>query len=620
MIINFIDRMGDWNPQLLRELKGRLKVFPAAIAVVTSLLVQLVVFLYQLRELPGEKHSLYGTYCKLGLNFEQARIKLEKELSIQYQQLQEQFRHYSSSSDFDQVKLEQIKSQIADVRERQNHIYPTLNNQFCPLDQIDMQMWWRDHWESIFLTLSVIFIFTLLVAGTYLLINNLATEERRGTLNFLRLSPQPETSILIGKMLGVPILIYLVILTALPLHFYAGYTANIAISYILSFWAVLAGCCILFYSVALLFGLSCRWFSGFQPWLGSGAVLLFLMITVGLASSSGYNLVTAWLRMFSPFDMTNYLFPNLLHVYNGSPLNKLQFFNFQLGKSVVGLVSFHLLHYGLWTYWTWQALKRCFRNPNATILSKRQSYFLVTCLQIINLGFYVVYPMNTRLLGYDIQYYFQWLYPLNLFLLLGLMAILSPHRQTIQDWARYRHQNVSSSNFGKKSLLKDLIWGEKSPAILAIAINLVITATPLVILILLWHETLDDGLVDSIDRIKALSGVALFMILIMIYATLAQLMLLMKTPKRSFWTFGTLAAAIFLPLMILQILGISAYKTHILWLFSSFLWMGVPEASMTTIFMTFVGELSIIALLTFQLTRQVKLVGESATKALLAGR
>jgi hypothetical protein len=621
MIINFIDKLGDWNPQLLRELKGRLKVFPAVIAILTSLLVQLVVFLYQLRELPGENYSLYAQYCKIGLTFDQARIKLERELSIQYQQLQEQFRRYSSSSEFDQVKLEQVKSQIAEVKDKQNHIDHTLSNQFCPLDQIDMQMWWRDHWQYIFLSLSVIFIFTLLVAGTYLLINNLATEERRGTLNFIRLSPQSETSILTGKMLGVPILIYLVIFTAVPLHFIAGHTANIATSYILSFWAILAASCIFFYSAALLFGLWCRWFSGFQPWLGSGAILLFLLVTMGLATSRSYMIpVTVFFRIFSPFDVTNYLFPKLFNIYDGSSLKQLQFFDLPIGKTVLGIVSLHLLNYALWTYWVWQALKRCFRNPNSTILNKQQSYFWMACLQIVNFGFYFgVYQNINKLTFYDVQNYLAWQCPLNLLVFLGLIAILSPHRQTIQDWARYRHQNGTSSNSysRKNSLLEDLILAEKSPAILAIAINLVIAATPLLVGILLWYHPAE---VNLIYRMKVLLAVGLFISLIMIYATLTQLMLLMKTPKRAFWAIGTVTAAMFLPPMLLAILGIHTYKISILWLLTSYSWAGISDAGTTTIFMAFLAQLSILGLLTFQLTRQAKLAGESATQALLAGR
>ncbi len=64
MMLNLIDKIGDWNPQLFRELKGRLKFFNVATAIATSLLLQLVVFLYQLREFPNDEYSLTSTYCR----------------------------------------------------------------------------------------------------------------------------------------------------------------------------------------------------------------------------------------------------------------------------------------------------------------------------------------------------------------------------------------------------------------------------------------------------------------------------------------------------------------------------------------------------------------------------
>jgi hypothetical protein len=48
-----LDRLGDWNPQLLRELKGRLKGFPVLTAVGLSLLVQFVIWLGFVSALPG---------------------------------------------------------------------------------------------------------------------------------------------------------------------------------------------------------------------------------------------------------------------------------------------------------------------------------------------------------------------------------------------------------------------------------------------------------------------------------------------------------------------------------------------------------------------------------------
>ena len=62
---------------------------------------------------------------------------------------------------------------------------------------------------KLFYSISILAVFVLIVGGTYMLINDLATEERRGTLNFIRLSPQSAQSIFIGKLLGVPSLLYL---------------------------------------------------------------------------------------------------------------------------------------------------------------------------------------------------------------------------------------------------------------------------------------------------------------------------------------------------------------------------------------------------------------------------
>jgi hypothetical protein len=287
MMPNLIDRIGDWNPQLLRELKGRLKFFNVAIAVATSLLLQLVVFLYQLRDLPDDKYSLTGTYCRLRETYNQRYNLLGRQQNF----LSQQLNNYQQIKPSNSAILTNLKTQNQEATTVFDKFQEYLSNNYCPQNDIDWQLWWRDHWEYMFLSFSVVFVFTLLVAGTYLLINDLAKEETRGTLNFIRLSPQSETSILTGKLLGVPSLIYLVILVAVPLHLLAGHSAQIASSYILSYYAILAASCIFFYSAALLFGLISRLFSGFQPWLGSGTVLLLLFTAMRFASSSSSNVL-----------------------------------------------------------------------------------------------------------------------------------------------------------------------------------------------------------------------------------------------------------------------------------------------------------------------------------------
>lgn len=563
-MLNSIDKIGDWNPQLLRELKGRLKPFPVIIAIVTSLATQLIIFLYQLKDFPGENYNSYSKYCKV------------RELRKYYRELK-----------------------------------------YCPTNQIDMQLWWRDHFEYIFLALSVIFILTLLVAGTYLIVNDLSQEERHGTLNFIRLSPQSETSIFTGKLLGVPVLIYLVVLAAIPFHIITGKFANIAFSHISLFYLILLASCICFYSIAVLFGIfGGSTLAGFKPWLASGLVLIFLMMTASMTQGNYYENKIAFFQIFNPMGITHYLFPNLFRREIPS-LNRLEFFSFPLGKNVFSLVAIHFLNYSIWTYWAWQGLKRCFRNPTATIFSKQQSYFIVATFEIIIVGFLVsdIFPKSRE--WHLIESFYAW----NLLLFVGLFAIILPPRQTVQDWARFRYQKVSLGRDSfKKSLLSDLTMGEKSPAILAILINLLIAASAFLLVIL---NVKGKFLLGDYLPLASL-GVLLFITSTIIYATIAQILLMLKNSKRHLWAMGTTAAAIILPAFILSILSVHPSRTNyissISWLFTSGFWYGVESSKTSTVFGVFICQLAIAALLNWYLVKQVKSAGDSATKALFGNR
>jgi len=636
MYLNFLDKIGDWNPQLLREIKGRLKGFNVIFAFAISLVGQLGLFLYQLGQYPNSKYSMNGVYCNLSKSY---RLELDS-VYRKIAQVQQKINFYNSKKNYDLTKLLDFKDKLKTLELERKHLDFTLYQQSCPTSEINFQMWWRDHWEYIFLTLCVVFIFTLLVAGTYLLVNNLAQEERRGTLNFLRLSPQSETSILTGKMLGVPIVIYLITLAAIPLHIWSGLSAKISSSYIFSFYIVLAACCFFFYSATLLFGLMSKRFSSFQPWLASGAVLLFLMTTIQFAfHTQNLHNTAAWLRLLSPFDMTKYLFPNLFNKGNPSLLKETQFFYLPLGKSVFAFLGLYLFNYAVGSYWIWQALKRRFRNPNATLLSKSQSYLLVVSSQVILWGFTLQYtknycpdylryqPVNCYYdLNYQIAQNFFFLVLFNVILLACLLVILSPHRQQIQDWARYRHQQTPSKDaFAKKFLWRDLIWNDKSPVIVAIGISLMMITIPLLVWIVLApalniHHNNSIDWVNKIGRMKAILGIAMFIAITMIYATIAQRMLLLKTPKRALWAIATIATVMFLPLIIFSTLRLSPETNSLLWLFSTSPWMALEHSATITVFMSVLGEFTVLALLNLHLTKQVKLAGESATKALLSGR
>ncbi|MEA5619226.1 ABC transporter permease subunit [Cronbergia sp. UHCC 0137] len=608
MISNFVETVSEWNPQLFRELKGRLKPFNVLLAVGSSLLLQLIVFLYQLHDFPDDQYPLKATYCRLRNIYTQQ----QNQLYNQQNSLNLKIENYRQIQLTDSTIIPQLQAQLHQVTTEITNLESFLKKNICPPNEIDWSLFWQVKWEYYFLAFSVIFVFTLSVAGTYLLINDLVREKQRGTMNFIRLSPQSGTSILTGKLLGVPCLIYLFVLTAIPLHFWAGHSANIASSYIFSYYAVLVTSCILFYSAALLFGLVSGWFSNFQPWLGSAGVLVFLLMTMAMASSDSLlSNPLNWVRLLSPWEMINYLFPNLFGMRsfdNGSYINQsslqdIQFFYFPIGKNLIGLLGFQLIHYGVITYGIWQVIKRCYHNPNATILSKKQSYLFMAFCQVMFLGITMQVLQGKH--GEDPLM----VAVLNFVLIFGLILILSHPRQTILDWARYRHQNQINQD-----LWTDLVWGEKSPAVLAIAINLVIASIPLMIWITFFPNYLD------VSQAKGFLSVVLFVNLMVIYATVTQLVLLVKNPKRYIWAIGAILTTILLPVTIMLFLDVDPANNPTVWLFSTFPWPAIAESRITTIFIAFLAEFTVLALLNIQLTKQVKILGESATKALLAER
>ena len=67
MKLNWIDWLGDTNPQLLRELKGRLKPRNLFITVTISLLGQFLLFMFFQNDLPNPVEGVrevYNYYCR----------------------------------------------------------------------------------------------------------------------------------------------------------------------------------------------------------------------------------------------------------------------------------------------------------------------------------------------------------------------------------------------------------------------------------------------------------------------------------------------------------------------------------------------------------------------------
>ncbi|MCP6757641.1 MAG: hypothetical protein NHB32_02455 [Fischerella sp. CENA71] len=565
MLNNFLDRLGDWNPQLLRELKGRLQLRNIILTTIISLGSQFLLFLAFQSQLPISQDRFLNNsnkYCTGKLLY-----GLPKCLSDEFG---------------DTI--------------------------------INWQLWWLD----LFTWLSIFACFSLLVIGIYLLISDLAHEERRGTLNFIRLSPQESQNILVGKILGVPILSYLAIALVIPLHLLSGLAANISLGAILGFDAVVLAGCLFYYSAALLFGLVGSWLGGFQAWLGSGVVLGFLLITKQSLIYISTNSAFVFLRFFNPF----YFIPGLSGTsYFTSRYQWADFhwFVLPLGNSNIIITNLAIINFFSLMYFTWQGLQRCFRNPNATMLSKQQSYLLTFYFTISSLG-----CVNWQLIVADKFSYssvmrdeLACLLFLHFWLFLYLIAAITPHRQTLQDWARYRHI-ADHKGLSNSYVIKDFIWGEKSPSVVAIALNASIAITFLSSLIILANN-------NSQTKISAVYALILAGSLAMLYAVLAQLMLVKKTRHRIFWAIGSLGAVIVLPVFIMLMFW-SNYpgNSNFIGLFSvaaPLLALYTPNAeslySLGVLFVIFM-QVMISGLLILQLRKQLRKVGESATKVLFA--
>ncbi|MDP8934837.1 MAG: hypothetical protein M3N42_12025, partial [Cyanobacteriota bacterium] len=510
MTLHLLDKIGNWNPQLFREIKGRLNTGNMAIASALSLGAQLLLFMYYSAQIPvpppnwNQTYPIYNRFCA----------------------------------------LETANSSKGCVRNALGNF------------AID----WREWWLEIFIWLSILSVLALLVAGTHMLVSDLDKEERRGTLNFIRLSPQSAKTIFLGKILGVPILLYLATILIVPLHLYAGLAAQIPLNEILCFYIAVAASCALFYSSAMLFGLTTSWLGGFQPWLASATVFVVF-------GNSWLPLTrAAWdvLHFLSPLAILRYLLfgvvVNKNHAFHwlvtdlDKYLDKLQWFYSPVGTNIASGLALCLLVCGTGTYWMWQGWQRRFPNPSATVLSKRQSYLLVICCQVIFLGFALQsYPptVNSNLLCLLI---------LNLLMFLALIAALTSDRQSLYDWARYRKQIVpSNQKLWRRYPLLDLIWSDKSPAVVAIAINFLSS----VIILTPW------ALLEK-NEINGFWGVICCLNLILIYAAITQLFLFTKTRNQEIWAVGTVSSAILVPPVILSMLLLTPEKAPIFWLSSTF--------------------------------------------------
>jgi hypothetical protein len=531
MLNNVLDRIGEYNPQLMREIKSRVSWRNVIIMAFVSFVSQIMVLIGQSSKLPvmKAKQSYYNTqYC-----------------------------FYKDHTD----------------------MYP--GN--CKLDAAGLPIVdWLKWWSDTALGLSTVMACGLFAGGVYLLASNFSQEERRGTLNFIRLTPQQASSVIGGKLAGVPLLVYMGTALALPLQFYAIQQAQLLKSSILGWDILISSFAILLYMGAIL---ATMWFKA-QSILLAGITML-LSYPLVYVSSMWY--VESHRRYDASASIARYI----------------NWYGLRVGDNLFA----YLLLTGLTSagiYWLYQAIQRRYLKPTATVLSKKQSYLWSAMYHAgmagfavfgfgsvkLPLGFVTTSMSNDSMVSAITSIFsFSWL--------MLLIPLLLPSQQSLVEWSRQRPVGNK-----KRSLWADLIGHEKSPAMLAIAINIVIAAAVWLPLILIGNH-------GSIIP-KLLLGIVMTTALAVIYSTITHWVLFWKVNQRYAWMVGLVGGLVFLPLVFGMVLSAGGgYQQDIPFLFSPFLWVSLEKTSGLIGVIVFLLLASVAAALNLRLWRRLKKVGRS---------
>jgi hypothetical protein len=546
MLTNIIDRAGDANPQIFRELKERLTPRNMAIAIVASLVIQGLVLLYFYGQLPIPNP--------------------DSSLNIEIR------NDYCQSSPLNIDRDRYLTS-------------------LCEIDGAGhFSIDWKRWQAAVFICLNWILPFGLILGSIYMLVADLVREEKRGTLNFIRLSPQSAQQIFVGKVLGVPILVYIATVVLLPLHLYLGCSAGGNILFLGSWYLAIGSLWFLLASTAVLYVL----LGGVQ------AILTTLVVSY-----------PAWM----PIAAINSFVSSPLDANSSGTSSDASWFGIPVASNPILFYIFGTICSLVASYGVWQVLERRYLNPTATIISKSQSYLANLCWQIWIAGF--VIPALARHSSYFNEASLGWLAGMDFIALSLLIPLLLPSKQALQDWSRYRRERVMHQHrqFWQRELVQDLIHNDKSPALLAIAINIgMATIVWIPVSIVMLFNNFSYG-------INTLAGIGLGASVILIYTAIAHLGLFLNVRKRKLWISALVGGVILAPSLVAWLLSTSHAPTELvslLLLFSPFAAMGISQSGGVSIIGALVAQLAIFAALTRQLQRKLQISGRSQTQELTA--
>jgi hypothetical protein len=549
---NLIDKAGDWNPQLFRELKERLKLKSIGLATGASVLIQGFVWFY------------FNSLIPVAIP--------------------------DTKNGASTISIVPSNSPYC-FGSRGDH-YPSDG---CTLNSLGgVNINWQHWWSDLFICLSWILPIGLILGSVYLLVADLVQEEKRGTLNFIRLSPQSAKTIFIGKILGVPSLVYLAAAVMLPFHLFAGIAAGGNIPLFAAWYLAIGSIWFLLSSAAVLYVL-----------LGGSQAILTVS---AVAYPVGIPLLAINYYASGTINRDGWLMDDAV---KNAPI----WFWLPVAASAIWFYAFGIGCCIAATYWVWQALERRYLNPTATVLSKFQSYQINLLLGIWFAGFAIPIALREMSIS-DKTGLIISMAVVHFMALFALIPLLLPSKQALLDWSRYRREHVTHQHrsFWHRDLVQDLIRNDKSPALLALAINIGMA-------IALWLPVGLLTLTRENYGIRFVAGLCLGASLIMIYAAIAHWVLFLNLKKRNLWLVAIVSGMMILPIGFALVLSHNSQPTGlaaILLLFSPLAPVGILGLSGGSILATFGAQLALLAGLTHQFRRKLQVSGQSQSKGLIA--
>lgn len=572
-----VDRLGDWYPQLYREIKSRFTATKVRWLLLASVIFQGMVLFFRTGEIP-----VLDPLRPAG----------------------EQFSRYCLGTPPDW--------------EYNRGIFVCTQDLLGQLP-INWQLWWLDG----FTFLSLAGLILLLVVGVYLLVADLQKECQRGTLNFIRLSPQSEGNFIWGKILGVPSLLYGFLLTLLPLHIIAAGGASISLLLLAGYYAVVLAGASFFFHIALWIGLSSNAKSYSLSKSAAIAGLCGVGTLIGTAVIMQDNnwepFFLSWLSLFYPGKALIYLvrstFLSMTTVgYLGpNELEQLRWYGWDLFRSAPLGMGFMVANFTVGTYWITQVLRRRFRRPLSTAWSKVQSVGVTLSLVAIANGFLLQSYAKREHLDLLLFNLASWQLTLCCFFL-GLTLALCPQVNYLRDWSRYRHEAPRQHRtWSWQNLVSD-----HSPPQGAIAINLCCTAllTLPMVLLLPWLAPASEGVTIPLGSIVV--ALAMGLLWNFTFASLIQWSLLRMRFPRLLVLILSVVVMVVLPLAIA--IGAGIKESVVMW-FSPLPSIALVEGiSFQTplFFLTVLTQAVVILASTWQFNRYVQRIGRSESQQYLA--